>query len=187
MKVTGVNGLDEVVEDALRLNEWDEQLVDQTLNAHKGKIMLFDFNGKLLSKVEYDEVDLLGEGFRDEGLACVSIAGKWGYIDKSGKEVIPCKYDDASNFSEGLACVSIAGKCGYIDKSGKEVIPCKYDDAGGFREGLALVKNISDGRNGLIDSLGREFLSYNSDYKCHTFSQGFIALSKKWRRRPRRG
>ena len=42
-----------------------------------------------------------------EGLAMVRLDKKYGFIDKTGKEVIPIKYDDASSFSEGLASVSL--------------------------------------------------------------------------------
>ena len=65
--------------------------------------------------------------------------GKWGYIDKTGKEVVPCQYDNALGFSDGLAVVEKGGKCGYIDKTGKEVIPCKYDVESDFSDGLAAV------------------------------------------------
>ncbi|MCX7985750.1 MAG: WG repeat-containing protein [Bacteroidales bacterium] len=41
-------------------------------------------------------------------------------MDKSGKEVIPLKYDDAGYFSEGLARVKLNDKWGYIDKNGTE-------------------------------------------------------------------
>ena len=56
-----------------------------------------------------------------EGLATVKLNDKYGYIDKTGREVIPCKYDDAWNFSEGFAKVALNGKYGYIDETGKEV------------------------------------------------------------------
>ena len=75
-----------------------------------------------------------------EGLERVSLNGKLGFIDKTGKEVIPIKYDDAWNFLEGLAMVKLDKKYGFIDKTGKEVIPIKYDYAEGFSEGLAQVK-----------------------------------------------
>ena len=39
---------------------------------------------------------------------------KYGFIDQTGKEVIPCKYDGASNFSEGLAAVSLEDGWGYM-------------------------------------------------------------------------
>ena len=57
-----------------------------------------------------------------EGLAGVETNDKWGFVNKSGKEVIPCKYDDVYDFSEGLAGVKMNGKWGFVNKSGKEVI-----------------------------------------------------------------
>ena len=38
-----------------------------------------------------------------EGLACVKSNGKWGFIDETGKEVIPLKYDLGFDFKEGFA------------------------------------------------------------------------------------
>ena len=49
-----------------------------------------------------------------EGLAGVELKGKWGFIDKSGKEVVPLKYEDVTGFKEGLAAVKLNGKWGFI-------------------------------------------------------------------------
>lgn len=58
-----------------------------------------------------------------EGLASVSNGYKFGFIDNTSSEVIPCIYEDADFFCEGLAKVSILdGKKGYIDKTGKMVL-----------------------------------------------------------------
>ena len=84
--------------------------------------------------------------------------GKYGYVDKSGHEVIPCKYDYAGNFREGLAIVEKDDKSGFIDKEGREVIPCMYDAAGSFSEGLAYVKK--DDKWGYIDKTGREIIPF---------------------------
>ena len=65
---------------------------------------------------------------------------KYGYIDKQGNEVIPCKYDYAGGFRDGITTVKKNGKYGYIDKQGNEVVACKYDYAGGFSDGMAVVK-----------------------------------------------
>ena len=65
--------------------------------------------------------------------------GKWGYIDRSGKIIIPPQFDYAWFFSEGLAPVKIGRKWGYIDKSGKIVIEPRFDWAESFSEGLAGV------------------------------------------------
>ncbi|HPF56020.1 MAG TPA: WG repeat-containing protein, partial [Clostridiales bacterium] len=94
----------------------------------------------------YDEV----RNFSD-GLAAVCINDKWGYIDKTGKVVVPIKYgfvgssyslydgDQDGDFSCGLAMVRMNGKYGYIDKTGKEVVPLKYDNEYKFCEGMAAV------------------------------------------------
>jgi hypothetical protein len=42
-----------------------------------------------------------------EGLASVKQADKYGFINKTGKIVIHCQYDDVLFFSEGLCAVSI--------------------------------------------------------------------------------
>ena len=75
-----------------------------------------------------------------EGLASVKLNDKWGFIDKTGEEVIPIKYDVAWKFSESLARVKLNGKWGFINKTGEEVIPLKYDEVEDFSEGFAKVK-----------------------------------------------
>ena len=88
-----------------------------------------------------------------------------GVIDKSGKEVIPCKYAAIGYFYEGLAEVELDGKYGFIDKSGKEVIPCKYDkirysEPGYFSEGLAEVR-LDDSHWAWIDKKGKEVVVFD--------------------------
>lgn len=58
-----------------------------------------------------------------EGLAAVTLNGKYGFVDKTGAEVAPCKYDEVEEFSEGLAMVILNERWGFIDKTGAEVIP----------------------------------------------------------------
>ena len=63
-----------------------------------------------------------------EGMAKVWIRNKkdklkYGYIDKSGREVVPCKYTDISDsFYEGMAWVKVGSKTGFMDKTGRWVI-----------------------------------------------------------------
>ena len=52
------------------------------------------------------------------GLYPAGRRGRWGFINKTGKIVIPLKYSGAADFSDGLACVVVGGKCGYITPRG---------------------------------------------------------------------
>ncbi len=80
-------------------------------------------------------------GSFSEGLACVKLLGKWGYIKKDGEMAIPFKYENALDFSEGLAPVMIMNKWGYINDNGDLVIPFKFAKAEPFENGLASVNN----------------------------------------------
>jgi|GEM_PF-2515430 hypothetical protein len=65
------------------------------------------------------------------GRAKVSKGGKVGFIDESGKEIIPCIYDSAQSFcigKEDLTPVMKDGKHGLIDRDGKELAPLIYDE-----------------------------------------------------------
>jgi hypothetical protein len=64
---------------------------------------------------------------------------KWGYIDKTGRLIIPFRFDNAGNFSEDLAAVVIKERTGYIDKTGKFIIPPQSYLGHSFSEGLAMV------------------------------------------------
>ena len=98
--------------------------------------------------------------------------GNYGFKDKSGKLVIPCKWKYAEDFSEGLARVqNNDDKYGYIDKTGKLVIPCKWYNAESFSDSLACVQN-NDGRFGYIDKTGKLAIPCQWCMAC-SFSEGF--------------
>jgi len=67
-----------------------------------------------------------------EGLAAVKKDGKWGYIDESGKIIIPLEYDMKDDggycFRNGLVPVCKEGKYGIINRSGKTVVAFNYDE-----------------------------------------------------------
>jgi hypothetical protein len=67
---------------------------------------------------------------------------KWGYIDRTGKLVIPLTFSDAEKFDDGLAAVRDHNtqKWGYIDTAGNFVITPQFDDAMPFDSGCAAVK-----------------------------------------------
>ena len=102
-----------------------------------------------------------------------------GFIDWTGRVVIPTEYDNASDFSEGFAAVYKNGKWGFIDKTGKEITSFQYDSTLDFREGMAAVKKGS--KIGFIDTTGKEAVPCTYD-DTKGFSQGLVAVKKggKW-------
>lgn len=82
-----------------------------------------------------------------------------GYLDITGKLVVPCKYSVSFPFSEGLARVNGPNeyneyKWGYIDKTGKLVIEHKFSyEPGDFKSGLALITDTHH-KYGYIDKQG---------------------------------
>ena len=99
---------------------------------------------------------------RGGSLIRIFTENKVGFIDKTGKLVIPPKFANAYDFSEGLAPARLDSKYGFINGKGDFVIQPKYDFAQGFRNGAAAV-NI-DSIAGLLYKDGREifFPNYRS-------------------------
>lgn len=70
---------------------------------------------------------------------------KYGYIDRTGKMVVPPQYRFTGNFSEGVPNIKDnRGMYGYIDKTGRIVIEARFLAAGPFSEGLAPVQVIPE-------------------------------------------
>lgn len=82
-----------------------------------------------LSPVDNVEIFECKESFSD-GLLCVMTAeGKYGFVNKKGKYVIPCIYDAASSFENGYAIVGkkendsdLMMSCYVIDTSGDQIL-----------------------------------------------------------------
>ena len=110
----------------------------------------YKHNGHIVIPAKYDWAD---SDF-SEGLASVCINSKYGKIDKTGKCVIPCEYQNSFAFKEGLACMQKNNKWGYVDNNNTIVISFIYDEAYKFENGKARVK--LKGRTFYIDRNGRE-------------------------------
>lgn len=79
-----------------------------------------------------------------------------GFVNESGKLVIPQKYKFASPFHEERSFVisDVTGKCGFIDKDGNEAVPIIYEDAiCDFYKGRTWC--VKDGDAYLVDNMGK--------------------------------
>jgi len=118
-----------------------------------------------------------------EGLAPVKKDGKWGYIDSTGKEIIPFQYDDAIGFGDGLAPVQLNGKWMVIDREGNIVFKTNFDIIGEYHEGAAKVEMQDDQygsqiQTNMIDKQGT--LLFKGDYSFDgNFSEGCLLVWDK--------
>jgi hypothetical protein len=90
------------------------------------KYRFIDKHG-VISKEVYDEIDY--PGFILEDIGMVKQNGKYGFVDSSGKVVIPIKYNAALECTHGIVAVNEKGKWGIFDFEGRMIIKPKFEDA----------------------------------------------------------
>ncbi|HFI0424921.1 TPA: WG repeat-containing protein [Streptococcus suis] len=135
------------------------------------------------SEKSYDEIYFMSHGMRQ-----VVMDDLVGYVDETGREVIPCQYQLAYEFAEnGLAPVQFDnGLFGYINKQNEAVIAPQFDDASIFEAGLAPVSK--DGNTWFINEKGEDvfgmtfadashFAGGLSNVTLHTGQTAFVNTS----------
>lgn len=154
-----------------------------TVRKRNNRWILIDVNGKTLTANDYYDI---GGGHvlfsRDawEGVFTYKTPeGKWGYLNKEGKEITAAVYDGVNFFKEGMGKVwtknGFPYKQGFVDKTGKEVIPLIYQGVKDFSEGLAAVE--IQRKWGFIDKTGQVVIQPQFD-DVGAFSEGLALASK---------
>lgn len=132
--------------------------------------------------------DFDGVGPFSEGLAQVFKDDKCGYIDTTGKVVIPLVLDAAWDFQDGVALAimewpmpddSVYLLYYLINTQGQVIAQLDYDTVSDFSEGLALVER--NGKYGFIDKTGQAVIPLEYD-SAWSFSNGRAAveIGGKW-------
>lgn len=112
----------------------DYYLLPYEVNTKKGFIN--SITGDTLVMAKYDSV-----GYFSEGMAAVQLKGKWGFVSRYGKEIVPCQYDSTGgDFNSGICFVQKNKKAGYINKAGKEIIPVEFDEVSTAGNNLLWVR-----------------------------------------------
>lgn len=142
---------------------------------------------------QYDNFidDLRNNTYGTEYLIAVHKNGKWGFTNKKGKELIPCKYEGNKRLletvmTEGIALIYQNEKAGFVKEGGKEITPFIYDNASTFDKGYAAVMKYEfDGEDmkwgwGIIDKDGKEIIKckYHEIYTCGSDK---IFIIKDWK------
>ncbi len=154
-----------------------QQFINKFLNIMKTKksLSIIVFISLLLTINVFVKAQGTKTNNQKEPLFPVGKDGKWGYINKTGKIVVPIKFDDIDKYNydgvyEGdLIAVKINGKWGYCDKTGKMVIEAKYSSAEHFTDGIAKVS---------IKEKSDDFaFAFNDDIGTYINKQGSIVFS----------
>lgn len=114
-----------------------------------------------------DGLAVVRKGYEDDG--------KYGVIDKEGKEIVGLNYDMIYSFNEGLTQVKKGKKWGIIDKKGKEIVKPKYETVWPCWEGVSVFQKGK--KWGALDKKGKETIKPKFDalYNCR---EGFFVYRK---------
>jgi len=142
-----------------------------------GKTMFYGLDWKFRFSIPYQTV----EPFH-EGAAVVSHIAKvgyvYGYVDTSGRIILPVKYERTEPFRDGLGMAKDRqGKYYYVDNQGNFILKdLDYNLAFPFRDGIALVvlPQKDKFRRGFINKKGQFVIppKFNS---LNEFSEGLAA------------
>ena len=114
------------------------------------------YGGRLVSASDFENA-----GVFTGGIAALCKNGKWGYVDSTGKQVIPFEYDavkghdiigrgdTAYECSENYVTVLKGGKWGIFRADGTSVIPCTYSSLTTVHDGRAFALS-SNGMWGIL-------------------------------------
>lgn len=151
------------------------------------KKQFIDTSGRVvIDATKYDVVNDFSEGVAAVNIGQTRIAnigligqpGKWGYMDKTGKLVIPMEFTHAEDFSEGLAAAGSGDHLGFIDHTGKLIFEVPLDVTLGFHDGIVGV--LYRGSVSYFDRAGKK-IPVATEYgpKSHSFSEGLVPMQTK--------
>jgi hypothetical protein len=98
----------------------------------------------------------------------------WGYVDASGRAVIPATFEVALPFFEGMAAVRVNGLYGFIRSDGSFAAPPQYDKVKSFSGGHAAV--LRNGRWTYLRPDGAASAWDGAWLEAGSFSAGFAPI-----------
>jgi len=129
-------------------------------------------------------VSVGGDQHKNEAIpgGTLTLGGKYGYINRSGRFVIAPRFSFARPFHGGRAAVRVDNKYGLVDRTGKFITEPAFDDIRDFSDGMAMVKkkntslwSITGEKIGFLDSSGKLVIEPVFD-RAKDFSEGLAPV-----------
>lgn len=167
-------------------DKYDESWANDVSEGHivvakNGKYGIIDTSNRVVLPFtsKYSSIEGMTEGMAP----IMSKSGKWGFLNKDGKEVIPPKYEGIDGdfggvygFRQGLAGVYDGKKWGFITKTGKVAVPFVYDEIRSFSEGLAGA--LKNGKWGFINGANKTIIPFQySDKNVERYSVNYMGAN----------
>lgn len=141
----------------------DHAATDTYISGEEGIILVSRYSGEWGIARDSSEIYTMDfpytriHPFR-EGMARVYRSGKWGFIDRNERAVIPIAYDYVTEMQDGLIWTNIHGKWALIDKTGKRLTPRIYDKVIDCHDSLSTVmlggwELLIDHKGNILDTL----------------------------------
>lgn len=186
-------------EEPVKANDWEGkfqvgQLVKHptfglgTVKHYEGEriTVLFETVGEKLLALKYARLQTAEYGYSDiknggDNLirVCRDVNGesRWGFMDRNGKEVIPCRYDKVDPFSNGLAQVGIGKDRFFINEKGETVFCCNDEYSYGLFDGERCeIHDWDDNYRGFVNREGEIILPLIEINSCETdYKEGLHA------------
>jgi hypothetical protein len=163
-----------------------------TASGKKGLHAVVDKAGNTVIAAKYSYIGNFHEGLALFRNGPGDASTRFGFLDRSGKEVIRPVFHDAKSFSEGLAAARVGALWGYIEPSGVFKITPRFEatriglnrtedaEIGSFGQGLAFV--WAGNGYGFIDKTG-SFVTGNDFEEADGFREGRARVRPKQQRR----
>ncbi|TNE81465.1 MAG: WG repeat-containing protein [Bacteroidetes bacterium] len=119
--------------------------------------------GLVVMKPRYYEIEHFGNGLARVTQKAEPWELTYGFIDTTGKEILPPIYTDADQWYDrsmrlaDVLVVGLNGQYGLFDYAGKQLCPLQYQSIWNFREGRARV--YQNGKVGFINKQGKEVIA----------------------------
>lgn len=98
------------------------------------------------------------------GTCVVSLEGRYGLTDSTGREILPAVYDELYYLTDELAAAFSGGECEFFDKSGRRLAAAQALPGTDAEELLALYRELREENRVLWDSILEKY-SALSEYR----------------------